>query len=243
MSQKAYHDVVRARQGLLTWHRLRAGHWAGRGAAGPTYEVKRDNPTQSWRVVFDGNTLVDGGLKVLGHAQDSAQRHYTKARGGAPLEPEVSAAVTTKPWKWDRARAQWVPVGGWNEPHRLVVMKRAAHPWRAYVSGTLMSIHDSADDAKAALEGWLARAAEVVASGSAMAILAGAAARVAGRLREREVERTTREQYVERVREALQLHDALSIPSDEYIKALEEIAGEVAGMLQAAREEAEDVGP
>ena len=49
-------------------------------------------------------------------------------------------------------------------------------------------------------------------------------------------------QYVERVRSALTMSSAMELDRSEYIEALEEIAGDVDGMLEAAREEAREEG-
>jgi len=52
--------------------------------------------------------------------------------------------------------------------------------------------------------------------------------------------RSKKEQYVERVRSALTMSSAMELKRSEYIEALEEIAGDIDGMLEAAREEARD---
>jgi len=52
--------------------------------------------------------------------------------------------------------------------------------------------------------------------------------------------RSKKEQYVERVRSALTMSSAMELERSEYIEALEEIAGDIDGMLEAAREEARE---
>jgi len=54
--------------------------------------------------------------------------------------------------------------------------------------------------------------------------------------------RSKKEQYVERVRSALTMSSAMELERSEYIEALEEIAGDIDGMLEAAREEARAEG-
>lgn len=54
--------------------------------------------------------------------------------------------------------------------------------------------------------------------------------------------RSKRDQYVERVRSALTMSSAMELERGDYIDALEEIAGDVDGMLEAAREEAREEG-
>jgi hypothetical protein len=49
--------------------------------------------------------------------------------------------------------------------------------------------------------------------------------------------KVTKETYIERVREALQLQEGALEP-DEYIEALEELGADIDGLLEAAHEEA-----
>lgn len=54
--------------------------------------------------------------------------------------------------------------------------------------------------------------------------------------------RSKKDQYVERVRSALTMSSAMELTKAEYIDALEEIAGDIDGMLEAAREETREEG-
>ena len=54
--------------------------------------------------------------------------------------------------------------------------------------------------------------------------------------------RSKKDQYVERVRSALTMSSAMELTKAEYVEALEEIAADVDGMLEAAREELREEG-
>jgi hypothetical protein len=78
----------------------------------------------------------------------SEVRRRTAARKTA-ADPEREPR---RPWKWDRSYAWWTPAGDWSGVQRLVVLKRGKDSWRAYLNGTIVTLADTADQAKVALE-------------------------------------------------------------------------------------------
>jgi len=80
---------------------------------------------------------------------------YAAARAEHAADPEREPR---HPWRWDRSRAWWVPAGDWAGDHGIVVMKRGRDPkWYARAKRVgVVAATDTADQAKVALEGWVA---------------------------------------------------------------------------------------